>query len=324
MPDNIGTFISSVENVPAVTATNNGGNAVLGTSQSGVGVMGQSTSSWGVGAQSTSNTAVQATSETGYGVYGQSGSTDGVHGKSGTGTGVAGISDTGVGVMGQSTSSWGVGAQSTSNTAVQATSDTGYAVYGQSGSTDGVHGKSGTGTGVAGESTSGTGLWAKGTPAGYFEGNVTVTGTVTVDQDIVLANADCAEEFDVGDHPGGAEPGTVMVLGDDEALHPSSQPYDRRVAGVVSGGGDYRPALVLDRRESSRQRSPVALVGKVCCKVDARSEPVNVGDLLTTSPTPGHAMRATDQGRAFGAVIGKALQPLASGRGLITILVALQ
>jgi len=152
---------------------------------------------------------------------------------------------------------------------------------------------------------------------------VQVEGTVTVTQDIVLSNADCAEEFDVA-ALAGAGPGTIMVIGDDGALHPSSQPYDRRVAGVVSGAGDYRSALVLDRRASSRPRSPVALVGKVCCKVDAQHEPVNVGDLLTTSPTPGHAMRATDRDRAFGAVIGKALQPLTSGRGLIAILVALQ
>ena len=86
-----------------------------------------------------------------------------------------------------------------------------------------------------------------------------------------------------------------MVIGDDEALHPSAGPYDRRVAGVVSGGGAYKPALLLDRRASSRPRSAVALVGKVCCKVDAQHEPINVGDLLTTSPTPGHAMRASDQ-----------------------------
>ena len=124
--------------------------------------------------------------------------------------------------------------------------------------------------------------------------------------------------------PAAAGPGTVMVIGDDQALRPSSESYDRRVAGVVSGAGDYKSALLLDRRASSRPRSPVALVGKVCCKVDAQHGPVKVGDLLTTSPTPGHAMRAADQGRAFGAVIGKALQPLASGRGLIAILVALQ
>jgi hypothetical protein len=35
-------------------------------------------------------------------------------------------------------------------------------------------------------------------------------------------------------------------------------------------------------------------------------------------------MRASDPLQAFGAVIGKALRPLAEGRGLIPILVALQ
>jgi hypothetical protein len=49
-----------------------------------------------------------------------------------------------------------------------------------------------------------------------------------------------------------------------------------------------------------------------------------VGDLLTTSPTPGHAMAARDHGRAFGAVFGKALAPLQSGIGLLPVLVALQ
>jgi hypothetical protein len=152
---------------------------------------------------------------------------------------------------------------------------------------------------------------------------ITSAGTLKVANDITLANADCAEEFDVADSLG-VEPGTVMVIGDDEALRPSSQPYDPRVAGVVSGGGDYKPALLLDRRDTSRKRSPVALVGKVCCKVDTQYGQIKVGDLLTTSPTPGHAMKATDRDRAFGAVIGKALQPLMSGQGLVAILVALQ
>jgi hypothetical protein len=69
-------------------------------------------------------------------------------------------------------------------------------------------------------------------------------------------------------------------------------------------------------------RAPVALVGKVFCKVDADFAPIAVGDLLTTSPTAGCAMRATD--RAFGAVIGKALASHADGLGLIPILVTLQ
>jgi hypothetical protein len=69
---------------------------------------------------------------------------------------------------------------------------------------------------------------------------------------------------------------------------------------------------------------PIALMGKVYCKVDASLAPIEVGDLLVTAPTPGHAMKAMDPSRAFGAVVGKALRPLAAGRGLIAVLVALQ
>jgi hypothetical protein len=58
--------------------------------------------------------------------------------------------------------------------------------------------------------------------------------------------------------------------------------------------------------------------------VDAGASPVEVGDLLTTSETPGHAMKAGDPEKAFGSVIGKALRPLAGGRGLIPVLIALQ
>ena len=72
------------------------------------------------------------------------------------------------------------------------------------------------------------------------------------------------------------------------------------------------------------RRAPVALLGKVFCKVDASLAPIAVGDLLTTSPTPGHGMKATDSAKAFGAVIGKALRPFKDGLGLIPILVALQ
>jgi hypothetical protein len=81
---------------------------------------------------------------------------------------------------------------------------------------------------------------------------------------------------------------------------------------------------VLDRQPQQRQRKPVALLGKVFCKADAQFGPIGVGDLLTTSPTPGHAMRADDTRKAFGAVNGKALRPLAEGQGLIPILIALQ
>jgi len=141
--------------------------------------------------------------------------------------------------------------------------------------------------------------------------------------DILLANADCAEEFDVHEDAI-VEPGSVMILESDRRLRTCDRAYDKRVAGVVSGAGPYRAAIILDRQRTSTRRVPVAVVGKVCCKVDARYGAIEVGDLLTTSPTAGHAMRATDPAQAFGAVIGKALESFTSGTGLLPLLVALQ
>jgi hypothetical protein len=185
--------------------------------------------------------------------------------------------------------------------------------------TVGVRGK-GEGAGLIGvcESEAGVGVRGKGgVLAGLFEGDMEVT------DDIRLTNADCAEEFDICETEQ-IEPGTVMVLGEEGVLYPSQQAYDKRVAGVVSGAGDYKPGIVLDKQQSSSTRKPIALLGKVYCKVDAQYGAIEVGDRLATSPTPGHAMKADDPLKASGTVIGKALRPLAEGRGLVPILIALQ
>src|SRR5262249_21889728 len=120
-----------------------------------------------------------------------------------------------------------------------------------------------------------------------------------------------------------AEPGTLMILGETGILVPCSSAYDHRAVGVVSGAENYRPGLVLDRQPGGIRR-PIALMGKVACKVDAHHGAIAAGDLLTTSATPGHAMRVADRKAAFGAVIGKALRPLSAGRGMIPVLVTLQ
>ena len=60
------------------------------------------------------------------------------------------------------------------------------------------------------------------------------------------------------------------------------------------------------------------------CKVDAGFGAVKPGDLLTTSPSAGHAMKAGDAWRRAGAVIGKAMTSLEDGRGLVLVLVNLQ
>jgi hypothetical protein len=119
------------------------------------------------------------------------------------------------------------------------------------------------------------------------------------------------------------EPGTVMVLGEEGALQPSHQAYDKCVAGVISGANNYKPGIILDKRHLQSGRKPIALLGKVFCKVDASYAPIEIGDMLTTSDNPGYAMKASEPIRAFGAVIGKALKPLESGKGLIPVLVGL-
>lgn len=219
----------------------------------------------------------------------------------------------GIGVKAQSRSGMGVAAYSTGHEAVHAET--------QSPQTAAIaaYNLNARGTGAA--------LFARKVGpnghAGFFDGRVWIGGELGVGGDILLANADCAEDFDVVDLQL-AEPGSVMVIGEDGVLHPCARAYDKCVAGVISGAGQYKPGLILDKQAGVADRSPVALLGKVCCKVTADSAPIEIGDLLTTSDLPGHAMKAVDPSRAFGAVIGKALRPLREGCGLIPILIALQ
>jgi len=233
-------------------------------------------------------------------------------------------------VKGQTGTETGVGDDEIENSGVWGDSSLGPGVSGTSSAAPGVIGE-GT-VGVLGITASGDagvrGEHHSGGFAGFFAGKVGVDGPLNVNGDIAtlgdvkLIGADLAEEFGVCGEIA-AEPGCVMVLAGDDQVQVSSEPYDRRVAGVVSGAGSYRPGLILDSRAGSARR-PLALSGKVWCRVDADWGPVGIGDLLTTSPTPGHAMRADDPARAFGAVIGKALGGLAAGQGLVPVLVALQ
>ena len=261
------------------------------------GVSGENTLPGGVGVRGQGVSAgVVGIGETWHGVTGISRSTIG-------GAGVYGESDVGPGIIGES-KVW-------------------HAIYGKSESTVGGAGVSGEhtggGAGTAGISNTGPGVYGKSThgAAGLFDGDVVVTG------DIKLTGADFAEEFDILEATD-VEPGTVMVLDQEGALRSSQEAYDKKVAGVISGAGDYKPGIVLDKQQSQDNRLPVALVGKVYCKVDAQYAPIEVGDLLTTSPTPGYAMKADDPFKAFGSVIGKALHPLKDGQGLVPILIALQ
>lgn len=261
--------------------------------------------------------AIRAISKTSRAIAGESDVSDGIVGSTNASArqpevaGVLGVSKNGPGTRGFSEA--GPGAYGLAlNTSGASAGVVGEARH----SGAGVEGRSKNGFGVAAYST-GTAVYAEAPRAGFFKGDVEVTG------DIRLTNADCAEDFDIIDAES-IDPGAVMVLSPEGGLQLSDRAYDKRVAGVISGAGDYKPGLILDQRPTGNPRKPVALMGKVFCKVDAKYGPIEIGDLLTTSDTPGHAMKASDSRKAFGSVLGKALRPWSQGEGLIPILVTLQ
>ncbi len=149
----------------------------------------------------------------------------------------------------------------------------------------------------------------------------------------ITGGADIAEPFNVRSPETHAElpatePGMVVCIDPERAgeLRLSRTAYDRTVAGVISGAGGVKSGMILRHAETVADgQHPVALTGRVYCWVDAdRGGPVEPGDMLTTSGTPGHAMKATDLARAQGAVLGKAMSSLNTGKGLVLVLVSLQ
>jgi len=81
----------------------------------------------------------------------------------------------------------------------------------------------------------------------------------------------------------------------------------------------------LDRSKIAPGQIGHLMTSGVCqaCKVDADIAAIKAGDLLTTSPTKGHAQKVTDQAKAAGAVLGKALGSLKKGKGTIPVLLSL-
>jgi len=280
----------------------------------------------GVGGFSDAGTGVLAQSNKGNAIVASTGAHDhnavlAINNGDGQSTPTTG-SPAGIGVFGVTMVPGAAGVFGANNTEVAGA--TGRGVQGN-GPEAGVGGFSQKGAGVLAQTGAGIALHAQGGTglAGVFDGNVQINGNVTIASGGDITFADFSEEFDIM-VTADAGPGTVMILDQCGALQPSQQAYDKKVAGVISGAGNYKPGLILDKKESSGGRMPVALIGKVYCKVDAQYAPIEVGDLLTTSPTTGHAMKVGDPFKALGSVIGKALRPLETGQGLIPILIALQ
>ena len=141
-----------------------------------------------------------------------------------------------------------------------------------------------------------------------------------------LVGGDYAESIDVLGDRAAYEPGDVIVIDDSETgkFHKSDKAYSKLVAGVFS----TKPGLVGRRTTADRPDKeaevPMAMMGIVPTKVSTENGPIERGDLLVSSSTPGYAMKGTDRDRLIGTVIGKALAPLKSDSGVIEVLVSLQ
>jgi hypothetical protein len=160
-------------------------------------------------------------------------------------------------------------------------------------------------------------------------------GTVGVNVLQITGGGDFSENFDVSEASrtkAGAlskevRRGLVVSIDSENPgkLVVSRRAYDRSVAGIISGAGGINPGLVMGQKGSIADgKQPVALTGRVWAYCDASTNPIKPGDLLTTSATPGHAMKAGNYRKAQGAIIGKAMTSLTGGRGLVLVLVSLQ
>ncbi len=143
----------------------------------------------------------------------------------------------------------------------------------------------------------------------------------------ITGGADLSEQFDISAAGGEAKPGMVVSIDPTRPgqLKVSGKAYDRTVAGVVSGAGGVKTGMLMGQDGSEANgATPVALSGRVYTWCDASTDPIQPGDLLTSSDTAGHAMKVNDFSRSQGAIIGKAMTSLESGRGLVLVLVSLQ
>jgi hypothetical protein len=156
-----------------------------------------------------------------------------------------------------------------------------------------------------------------------------VNGTTRTRMIEVIGGSDVAEPYHVA--PAGdikPIPGYVVAIDPNKVgqMRVAVGAYNRTVAGIISGANGINPGITLRQKGTVADGElPVASLGRVWCWCDADANgAIEAGDMLTTSATPGHAMRVTDHNRANGAVIGKAMSSLKSGKGLVLVLVSLK
>jgi hypothetical protein len=114
--------------------------------------------------------------------------------------------------------------------------------------------------------------------------------------------ADVAEVYYSSEGPITA--GTIvsrdMEATDAATIKTTGSAYDHRIVGVVS----TRPGQLLTAGRGVGAPTAVALTGRAPLKVNLENGPITIGDYLTSSSTPGVAMKALRS----GSVVGQALE----------------
>lgn len=116
----------------------------------------------------------------------------------------------------------------------------------------------------------------------------------------IRGGGNLAEPFPTAE--GHIDKGAVMVIDEEHPgqLKLSGRAYDTRVAGIVSGAKGIHPGISLHQEGAMDDGQDIALSGRVYVQADAAFGAITPGDLLTTSDTPGHAMKVTDRTRTKG------------------------
>jgi hypothetical protein len=153
---------------------------------------------------------------------------------------------------------------------------------------------------------------------------ISASGTLSVPVLTITGGADVAEPFAMSS--AAIPKGSVVIIDEEHPgqLRLSDQPYDTRVAGIVSGANGVNPGISLHQVNVLNGDQNVALSGRVYVLAEASNGAIRPGDFLTTSSTPGYAMKAADHARAAGAILGKAMTGLSEGKGMVLVLVNLQ
>lgn len=347
--NNLGNLqVNAVGGVTAINGLNPIGTGVAGSSSLGYGLFGLSqynTAVVGIGALS--GVIGETANAAGYGVWGKNTNGDGVYGSSRY-NGVHGVGDPGIsgstGVRGDGVHGvWGEGV------AIGVYGKGYFGVFGvsimggEAGHFDGdvfvggylsleanrtfIHGFDGTGNhwfsnGSAANPDADLIMDVhRNAPNNY---DLFLNGALSTTVLTIRGGADVAEPFQMSSKE--IPKGSVVVIDDENAgqLKLSDRAYDQRVAGIVSGANGINPGLTLQQQNVLEGGQNVALSGRVYVLADASSSPIKPGDLLTTSDTPGYAMKVTDHAQAQGAILGKAMSALPEGKGMVLVLVSLQ